>query len=136
LVLHWLTSKDNASTTLSAPVRSGRLSGYVPVLPPTTELHAHPHPRASHRKVGNVTTLVTAGKTDLRNGEDLDGELEYPPNAITVSREMVRAVDKLSSIDDADKEQGDKQVDSESEMEGEMSGVRRKRSRQGLYNNF
>ena len=127
LVLHWLTSKDNASTTPSTPIRSRRLSGYVPVSPPATELN--PHPRPTQKKLSNVTTLVTAGQTEFGNAKDMDGDVRYPANAITVSREMVRAVDRLSDtmILDGEGLQRDR------EAYGKCEGEREMGSEGGLY---
>ena len=124
-----MTSKDNASTIASAPIRTRRLSGYVPVYPPNIKLHSHR--RTCTRKDANVTTLVTAGDTEFGRGDDLDGEVRYPENAITVSRQTIRAVDRLSDRSGIEKVQESRLVDSERDVERAIGG-----RGEELYNRF
>ena len=62
--------------------------------PRRTELQTGPF----SKKIGNVTTVVTVGEAEFEdvNGVDVNSGIRYPANVITVSRELVRAVDRIS----------------------------------------
>jgi hypothetical protein len=95
-VLHWLTSKDNASTTRSGslpPLESPkRLVPRPPLAKKDTsdnlglQDYDNNHP--------NVVTSVTACK-DRNDIDVFERTHPFPPNAITVSRNMVWAVDDM-----------------------------------------
>ncbi|KAH8590579.1 hypothetical protein B0O99DRAFT_745110 [Bisporella sp. PMI_857] len=91
LVLHWLTSKDNASTLSSMDHPHVPLSPLSPLSSrrPNRLVPRSPVDGYEMGKLIEVRTLVSAGK------DGIEEELRCPPNAITVSREMVRAVDEL-----------------------------------------
>lgn len=91
----------------------------------------HSHRRTCTRKDSNVTTLVTAGDAEFGRGDDLDGEVRYPENAITVSRQTIRAVDRLSDRSGIEKAQESMLVDSERDVERAIGG-----RGEELYNRF
>ncbi|KAM3066160.1 hypothetical protein ACMFMF_010477 [Clarireedia jacksonii] len=105
LVLHWITSKDNASTF--SPNNS-----FANNFPPKANTSTSPRrfePRSPHSEAGlrecmlytqdsypreplaTVTTTVTVGPEKLPvDGEGI--EITYPENVITVERDHVREV--------------------------------------------
>lgn len=100
LVLHWITSKDNAST-----VSNSSLPYIRPVSTPPTKRSEFRPPlsRFTTYEFGmqeytsqtpQVTTFVTASRDD-DSGNGHEHVPSYPPNAITVSRNTVRAVDDV-----------------------------------------
>ncbi|PQE33221.1 ring finger domain protein [Rutstroemia sp. NJR-2017a WRK4] len=105
LVLHWITSKDNASTFLP----NSSFANNCPPEPSMSTLPRRFGPRSPHSETGlreyilftqdsypqeplaTVTTTVTAGAEKLPI--DVEGvEITYPENVITVERDHVREV--------------------------------------------
>lgn len=75
LVLHWITSKDNASNLSTQLCQSTHR---------TVPSESQSFPFKSRSLTPGVTTMVTTGgKGDIFEEGD---ELQLPPNAITVSR--------------------------------------------------
>ncbi|CAG8953539.1 hypothetical protein HYFRA_00009995 [Hymenoscyphus fraxineus] len=98
LVLHWVTSKDNVSTTASHPSFPNQPPPSRSSRPRRTQT---PHPDIENFEVGlsdymrkgGVTTLVTAASHDFDEDEDGDGIREaVPPNTIKVECEHTQEV--------------------------------------------
>ncbi|KAH8684774.1 hypothetical protein BGZ60DRAFT_427121 [Tricladium varicosporioides] len=101
LVLHWITSKDNAST-LSSSVQQNthRSSDNTPsrTLPRGfVSVSASEIGLSEYLKRGGVTTLVTA--KEMEDGGDLERINSMPPNVITVESECVREVIEIGILD-------------------------------------
>ncbi|KAG9242111.1 hypothetical protein BJ878DRAFT_517192 [Calycina marina] len=125
LVLHWLTSKDKVSLDSSNAACVRQPSSYRPVLLPRTEHDFYPYSLPLDQAQGGITTFVTVGRgcsiSEVdRNFEEAGPELKFPTNAITVSREMVRAVDRISG----EREQTDHGVGREDELLGPKKSER------------
>ncbi|KAH6679673.1 hypothetical protein B0J14DRAFT_650057 [Halenospora varia] len=102
LVLHWITSKDNASTFSAFVQQNTRRSSDNTAssrnLPrgvssaPASEIGL-----SEYLKRGGVTTLVTA--KDMEDGGELERMNSMPPNVITVESECVREVVDIAMLD-------------------------------------
>jgi len=99
LVLHWITSKDNASTLPAS--QNGENANFRPMQNPTSPKRLVPRPPLSElaayefglrewQKVAGVTTIVTAKEPDDELG--VDSIRGIPPNVVTVQTAHVREV--------------------------------------------
>lgn len=99
LVLHWITSKDNASTRSAS--QNGDSATVLPTngpsspkrfvpRPPLSELEAYELGLREWQKVVGVTTVVTAKEPD--DELPLDRINSIPPNVVTVETAHVREV--------------------------------------------
>ncbi|PMD35240.1 hypothetical protein L207DRAFT_516175 [Hyaloscypha variabilis F] len=118
LVLHWITSKDNAST-ISTSQNGDRVRSFenpaspkrlVP-RPPLAELAAYERGLREWQRMTGVTTVVTAKDADDEMG--LDRISSIPPNVIGVETAHVREVihvrpDRLSIRTVSDEQQSGK----------------------------
>jgi hypothetical protein len=118
LVLHWITSKDNASTASSSQngdqIRSIQTPSspkrLVPC-PPPSELAAYELGLREWQRVTGVTTIVTAKEPDDEMA--LDRISNIPPNVVTIETAHVREVshvrpDRLSIRTVSDEQQSGK----------------------------
>ncbi|KAF4630354.1 hypothetical protein G7Y89_g7792 [Cudoniella acicularis] len=103
LVLHWITSKDNASTlrNLSLVVPNPSHSVNHPSTPSrplprgVSEVSAYELGLSEYLKKGGVTTLVTASKD---RDDEMEGIKSMPPNVITVESRCVREVEEVDIV--------------------------------------
>lgn len=107
LVLHWITSKDNASThhsSQNAEIHPGNTPPSPKRLvprPPISDLGAYELGLKEYSKKGRVTTLVTASR-DRDDDYDLEKINSLPPNCVTVETEHIRKVEDLIVEEEAD----------------------------------
>lgn len=106
LVLHWITSKDNAST-LSASRNAGGYNSSrergSPLTPRSQRMtsgitNTGDIGLSEYYKRGGVTTLVTASK-DPDGDELVRAQSKMPPNVITVESEHVVEIEPERSIE-------------------------------------
>ena len=106
LVLHWITSKDNASThhsSQNAEIHPGNTPPSPKCLvprPPISDPGAYEIGLREYSKKGRVTTLVTASR-DRDDDYNLEKINSLPPNCVTVETEHIRKVEELV-IEEAD----------------------------------
>jgi hypothetical protein len=144
LVLHWITAPDNASTitplspTNNPHIRPGDPNSLpkkrMEPRPPLSQISSHEMGLSHYiTRKPRVTTLVTAAKDE--NGVDLY-HMRVPENAITVSRNTVRAVDELR-IERGSSEKGSPELgrgsDTSASASARESLHRRSGSEDGLF---
>jgi hypothetical protein len=120
LVLHWITSKDNASTrsasqngdsTTVRPTNGPSSPKRLIPRPPLSELAAYELGLREWQKVAGITTVVTAKEPDDELG--LDRINSIPPNVVTVETAHMREVthvkpDRMSIRTVSDEQQSGK----------------------------